>query len=83
MHGVREVQTIPADNGGTVKETLVSDEYWYSDDLRINLVLKHSDPRTGTVTMTVTQIKRTEPDPALFEIPHDYTSTRAGQGANR
>jgi hypothetical protein len=82
-HGVREVQTVPAANSGTAKELLISDEYWYSDDLRINLVLKHSDPRTGTVTMTVTQVKRTEPDPALFEIPNDYTSTKAGQGANR
>jgi hypothetical protein len=82
-HGVRETQTIPADNSGTGYEMLISDEYWYSDDLRINLVLKHSDPRTGTVTMTVTQVKRTEPDPALFEIPHDYTSARAGQGTNR
>jgi hypothetical protein len=83
VHGVREIQTIPADNSGTGSEMLVSDEYWYSDDLRINLVLKHSDPRTGTVTMTVSQVKRTEPDPALFEIPHDYTSARAGQGTNR
>jgi hypothetical protein len=83
VHGVREVQTIPADNSGTGKEMLISDEYWYSDDLRINLVLKHSDPRTGTVTMTVTQVKRTEPDPALFEIPHDYTSTRTRRGTNR
>jgi hypothetical protein len=82
-HGVRETQTIPADNSGTGNEMLISDEYWYSDDLRINLALKHSDPRTGTVTMTVTQVQRTEPDPALFEIPHDYTSARAGQGTNR
>ncbi len=40
VHGVREVQTIPADNSGTGKEMLISDEYWYSDDLRINLVIK-------------------------------------------
>jgi hypothetical protein len=79
-HGVREIQTIPADNSGTGKEITISDEYWYSDDLRINLVIKHSDPRTGTVTMTVAQVKRTEPDPALFEIPHDYRPVGARQG---
>jgi hypothetical protein len=83
VHGVREVQTIPADNTGTGNEMFISDEYWYSDDLRINLVLRHSDPRTGTVTMTVTQVKRTEPDPGLFEIPHDYTPAGAGRGTNR
>jgi hypothetical protein len=75
-HGIREVQTIPADNNG--KQILISDEYWYSDDLRINLVLRHSDPRTGTVTLTVTQIKRAEPEPTLFEIPNNYT--RVGRG---
>jgi hypothetical protein len=82
-HGVREIQTIPADSSGTGNELLIWDEYWYSDDLRINLVLKHSDPRTGTIMMTVTQVKRTDPDPALFEIPKDYTLSRAGQQTNR
>ena len=68
VHGVREVQTIPAEN----KEIVITDEYWYSEDLRINMMIKHSDPRKGTVTVTVTQVARTEPDPALFEIPQGY-----------
>jgi hypothetical protein len=71
-HGFRETQTIPAENGGTGKETVITDEYWYSDDLRINLMIKHSDPRTGTVTLTVAQVVRTEPDPSRFEIPDGY-----------
>jgi hypothetical protein len=74
-HGVREIQTVPAANSGG-KEILITDEYWYSDDLRINLMIRHSDPRTGTVTLTVTQIARREPDPGLFEIPESYK--RAG-----
>lgn len=81
VHGVREIQTIADENGGTGKEVLITDEYWYSDDLRINLMIKHSDPRTGTVTMTVVQVTRTEPDPALFEIPDGYR--RAGAGTNQ
>jgi hypothetical protein len=80
-HGVREIQTIPADSGGTGKEIIIRDEYWYSDDLRMNLVIKHSDPRTGTVTMAVVQVSRTEPDPGLFEIPHDYAPARDGRGS--
>ncbi|HXR15773.1 MAG TPA: hypothetical protein VN777_06135 [Terriglobales bacterium] len=71
-HGIRETQTIPAESSGRGKEIVITDEYWYSDDLRINLMIKHSDPRMGTVTLTVAQITRTEPDPALFEIPHGY-----------
>ncbi len=68
-HGVRELQTISADN---VKDAVITDEYWYSDDLRINLMVKHSDPRTGWVTLTVSQITRAEPDRAFFEIPDNY-----------
>lgn len=79
-HGVRETQTIPAENSDTGKEIVIMDEYWYSDDLRINLMIKHSDPRKGTVTMTVTQIARREPDPALFQIPEGYKRAGAESG---
>jgi hypothetical protein len=67
-HGMRQTQTVEEDG----KEIVVTDEYWYSQDLRVNLMIKHSDPRKGTATMTVTQITRTEPDPAVFEIPEGY-----------
>lgn len=71
-HGVREMQTIPADASGTGKEVVVTDEYWYSDDLRINVLIKHNDPRRATATLTVTKVQRFEPDSALFEIPAGY-----------
>jgi hypothetical protein len=85
VHGVRETQTIPADNSGNGKEIVVTDEYWYSADLRINMLVKHSDPRTGAVTMTVTQIKRSEPDASLLEIPEGYKpfGAQAESGANK
>jgi hypothetical protein len=70
VHGVRESQTMPDEN----KQIVITDEYWYSDDLRMNLMIRHSDPRRGTVTMTVNQVTRTKPDPALFEIPEGYKS---------
>ncbi len=72
VHGVRQTQTIPADASGTGKDVVITDEYWYSEELRINVVIKHNDPRMGSVTMTVTQISRAEPAAALFEIPNDY-----------
>jgi hypothetical protein len=72
-HRVRETQTIPAETIGTGKEIVITDEYWYTEDLRINLVIKHNDPRSGSVAMTVTQVTLSEPDPALFRIPDDYT----------
>jgi hypothetical protein len=72
VHGIRETQTIPAESTGTGKEVVITDEYWYSEDLRINLLIKHTDPRSGTATLTVTQISRTEPDSTFFEVPEGY-----------
>jgi hypothetical protein len=81
-HGVRETQTIPAESTGTGQEVVITDEFWYSQDLRINLIVKHSDRRTGSVTMTVTNIARTDPDSARFQIPEDYTPADAVKGTN-
>jgi hypothetical protein len=70
-HGIRQTQTVADENDG--KEVVITDEYWYSQDLRINLMIKHSDPRKGMTTMTVAQVTRTEPAPAFFEVPEGYT----------
>ena len=69
-HGVRETQRIPA--SGTSSEVVLTDEYWYSDDLHMNVMVKHDDPRNGSVTMTLTQATRSEPDASLFQIPEGY-----------
>jgi len=69
-HGMRQTQAVTDENDG--KEVVITDEYWYSQDLRINLMIKHSDPRKGTTTMRVAQVTRAEPDPALFEVPEGY-----------
>jgi hypothetical protein len=75
VHGIRDTQTIPAEaNNG--KEVTVVDEYWYSEDLRLNMLTIHKDPRTGEQTTTVTQVDRSEPDPAIFEIPSGYKIIR-------
>ncbi len=72
VHGVREIQRIPADQSGTGKEVTLTDEYWYSDHLRINLLIKHTDPRAGSTTMKVVNVSLSEPDHSLFEIPASY-----------
>jgi hypothetical protein len=79
VHGVRVTQTMTSAESGTGQEVTVTNEYWYSEALRLNLATTHNDPRTGTVTMTVTRIDRAEPSPALFGVPADYTM--AGQPA--
>jgi hypothetical protein len=75
-HGMRYSQTIPSQNAADEKDIVVTDEYWYSADLRINLVIVHNDPRQGTVSATVSNIKRTEPDPDFFEVPEGYSTPR-------
>ena len=80
-HGIRETQTVTDENDD--KEVVITDEYWYSQDLRINLMIKHSDPRKGTTTMTVAQVTRTEPDPAFFEIAEGYAHFGAQAGTEK
>jgi hypothetical protein len=82
VHGVRELQTVPAGaKGGT--DIVVTDEYWYSEELRLNLQVKHDDPRTGIVTFTVTQVSRTEPGPSVFQIPPGYRAMGQPPGRNQ
>lgn len=82
VHGVRQTQTIPSP-GNAGNEVVVTDEYWYSEDLQINLIVKHFDPRTGSFTARVARIARTEPEPAMFEIPEGYTPSKAEPGIER
>lgn len=72
-HGVRITQKVPAEASGTGAAVTVTDEYWYSDDLRINLKSTHADPRTGTMDFTLTGISHNDPDEKLFAVPADYT----------
>jgi hypothetical protein len=41
--------------------------------LQVVVSSKRTDPREGTSTYALTDIKRTEPSSALFAVPSDYT----------
>ena len=82
-HGVRMTQTLPAEESGTGREVMVTNEYWYSEALRLNLATKHNDPRTGSVTTTVIRVDRSEPSPELFSVPADYTMAGLGKPAEK
>lgn len=73
--GRRTIQTVPAGKIGNQFDIQVVDEVWYSPDLHMNVMTKHSDPRSGETTMRFTNINRSEPDPALFQVPAGYTVT--------
>ncbi len=46
---------------------------WFSNDLQMVVKSVSSDPRFGETTYRLTNIVRTMQDPALFQIPADYT----------
>jgi len=70
--GKRVTETIPAGAIGNERAIEVVNETWYSPELQTVVMSKHSDPRTGDVTYTLTNLSRAEPDPALFTVPPDY-----------
>jgi len=70
--GTRTTRTIPAGQIGNTLPILVTTEEWFSQDLQITVLSKHSDPRTGTTTMQLTDLSRAEPDASLFVVPPGY-----------
>lgn len=71
--GTQTTETIPAGKIGNQKPIVITDERWYSPDLQVDLLVKHSDPRMGKVVYQLTDVNRVEPDPSLFQVPPDYT----------
>ncbi len=71
--GTRMTETIPAGKIGNEKPIVITDERWYSPDLKLDVLVKHSDPRMGTVVYQLTNVTREEPDASLFQVPADYT----------
>ena len=65
--------TIPAGSIGNEQPILVVSEQWFSPDLKVLVMTKHSDPRSGENTYRLTNITQTEPVRTLFEVPADYT----------
>jgi hypothetical protein len=72
LRGTRKLRTVPAALSGTGHEITITDDYWYSDDLKVYLVLQHSDPRTGVQFVGIIKVERQEPDPSTFQIPPAY-----------
>ena len=72
LRGTRKTRTIPHQASDTGKDVVIVDEYWYSPDLSIYMIIKHNDPRTGEQIIAVSAVRRGEPDAALFTIPANY-----------
>jgi hypothetical protein len=71
--GKRVTTVLPAGAIGNQQAITVSSEQWFSPDLEILLTTRHTDPRTGETSYTLSNITRGEPAAGLFDVPADYT----------
>ena len=79
--GTRTTTVIPAGSSiGNMNEIRIVSEQWFSPDLEVLVMTKHSDPRVGETVYRLTNIVRAQPDPNLFVLPADYTLRSATRG---
>jgi hypothetical protein len=71
--GTRLVRTIPVDAIGNQKPITSTLDRWVSPDLGIPVQINQKSSLGGELTLTLEQVARAEPNPALFTPPSDYT----------
>jgi hypothetical protein len=77
--GTRTTVTIPAGQVGNQNPLVIITERWYSQDLQAIVLARHSDPRFGSSSWQLTNIRQAEPPASLFQIPSGYSIEEAGQ----
>jgi hypothetical protein len=77
--GDRQTSTIEAGAIGNDRPIQIVSERWYSPDLQMEVMTRHSDPRMGEEITRLVNISRAEPDRSLFEVPAGYQITEGKQ----
>jgi hypothetical protein len=80
VEGVRRTITIPAGAIGNERPIVVTSDEWTSPELKVLVLSESSDPRTGTSTYKLVNVRRGDPPASLFQVPADYTVQTAGPG---
>jgi hypothetical protein len=70
--GTLTTWTIQAGEVGNEKPILVTREEWRSPELKMPLMSRFSDPRSGEFNYRVSNLSRNAPQPELFRVPPDY-----------
>jgi hypothetical protein len=70
--GERSTTTIEAGAIGNDRPISSVSERWYSSELQVNMMTLRSDPRSGEESFKLTNIRRSEPDATLFQVPLAY-----------
>jgi hypothetical protein len=84
VEGVRRTMTIPVGEIGNERPIVVTSEDWTSPELKVMVLSESNDPRTGTSTYKLVNVKRGDPSASLFQVPADYTILQqTGRGEGR
>jgi len=70
--GTKRSEVIPTGRIGNDRPIETTDERWESTDLKVLVLSRHHDPRTGDVEYRLTNVKRAEPPRELFQPASDY-----------
>ncbi len=70
--GTRTTRVIPVGMEGNDREIRVVTEQWVSPDLKIVVSRSVDDPRSAQSMMEVSDLRRVDPDAALFQVPAGY-----------
>jgi len=81
--GTQRTETIPAGRIGNAQAIQITRVTWISNDLKVPVQIKSSDPRFGTTDMELTNIVQAEPNASLFVVPAGYTIKTGGRGGAR
>ncbi len=72
VEGNRHTMTWPAGSQGNDRPMTTTSEIWTSPELKVTVLSKMTDPRSGEHTQKLIHISRGEPDGTLFAPPPDY-----------
>ena len=72
VEGTRGTTVIPEGQIGNDRPLQMVNERWESTELHVTILSRHMDPIMGDRTERLTNIRRGEPDPALFQVPASY-----------
>lgn len=70
--GKRTTHIIPQGTIGNSQTITIVDEFWYSDELGLDLVRRHSDSSSGEQVSELHDLQRSEPPPQMFKVPTGY-----------
>ncbi|MDE1163095.1 MAG: hypothetical protein PW792_14315 [Acidobacteriaceae bacterium] len=70
--GKRTTVVIPAGKNGNDKAITRTHEVWTSEEMKLIVLQKETDPRTGERVVQLEKLLREQPDSALFRAPQGY-----------